>query len=44
MFKEPVENHIVEQMRVIYLFPWFFDQEMNDKMGALVTKEELKEV
>jgi hypothetical protein len=44
LFKEPETSHIVEQMRIIYLFPELFNPEMNESLDVAVTKEEIKEV
>jgi len=41
LFWGPLESHIVQQIR---LFPWFFDQASNDRVGDLVTKDELEKV
>jgi hypothetical protein len=41
LFKDLVESHIDENMRLIGLFPSFFYPELNNKLGAPVTKEYL---
>jgi hypothetical protein len=44
LLREPNERHIVEKMRIIRPFPQLFNQELNDKIEALILKDELKHV
>jgi hypothetical protein len=44
LFKGPKVSNIADTMKVIRLFPRLFDQRMNDRLEADVTKEELKGV
>jgi hypothetical protein len=44
LFKESETSNIGEIMKVVSMFPRFFDEEVNVRMEATVSKEELKVV
>jgi len=44
LFKKPENAHIAELMKVVRLFPRFFEERMNANLEEEVTKDELKAV